>query len=106
MLQTRAPVPAPAPSLPAPPIDPTPFRPYRTYSRIPLTSSITNNKEGNLVDLGLALGRSFRVGWGPKGEMVMLKQGAGGLYGADGKGGSADLSVEKLRMLSVCFSRP
>ncbi|ORY52187.1 nuclear protein 96-domain-containing protein [Leucosporidium creatinivorum] len=81
--------PASVPSVPAPPIDPTPFRPYRTYTRVPLSSSITNSKEGNLVDLGLALGRSFRVGWGPKGEIVKL-----------GTGGASDkLRVERFEML-------
>ncbi|KAM0749545.1 hypothetical protein T439DRAFT_327229 [Meredithblackwellia eburnea MCA 4105] len=47
-------------------------KPYRKYSRVPLTQSVTNGKEGNLVDFGLALGRSFKPGWGPRGELITL----------------------------------
>lgn len=91
--------PAPAAAAPLPAIDPAPFRPHRTYTRPPLAASATNAREGSLVDSGLALGRSFRVGWGPRGEIVSL----GGVYPkarADvGPGDS--LKVEKLRLLAV-----
>lgn len=47
----------------------------------------------------LALGRSFRVGWGPSGEIAHL---GGGLYEAAGSGAKADeVKVDKLRMLAV-----
>lgn len=32
---------------------------------VPKEKSITNNKEHFIGDLGLVMGRSFRVGWGP-----------------------------------------
>jgi hypothetical protein len=38
----------------------------------PLATSIAKGKEGIFVDAGLALGRSYRVGWGPKGELISL----------------------------------
>lgn len=31
-----------------------------------------NGMEGYVIDAGLALGRSFRVGWGPGGTLVHL----------------------------------
>ena len=33
---------------------------------VPMSESISNNRTGFLADHGLTLGRSFRVGWGPK----------------------------------------
>lgn len=36
--------------------------------------SIIQHQEGTAVDAGLALGRSFRVGWGPSGVLVHLGQ--------------------------------
>ncbi|GAA6038823.1 hypothetical protein JCM8097_002913 [Rhodosporidiobolus ruineniae] len=85
---------APAP-VPTPVFDPAPFRSLRTYQRVPLARSVTNGKEGNLVDAGLALGRSFRVGWGPQGEIVSLK----GVYAGGTEGKSDGLKVEKLQLL-------
>jgi nuclear pore complex protein Nup98-Nup96 len=47
-------------------LGPTPFAPSsRKYARIPNSASITTGQDGILADAGLALGRSFRVGWGP-----------------------------------------
>ncbi|GAA5906896.1 hypothetical protein JCM5296_005560 [Sporobolomyces johnsonii] len=86
---------APQP-VPTPIVDPTPFRPHRTYTRVPLSSSVTAGKESNLIDAGLALGRSFRVGWGPRGEMVSLK----GVYERAGGMRSDVITVEKLKLLS------
>ncbi|GAA5958890.1 hypothetical protein JCM21900_002269 [Sporobolomyces salmonicolor] len=81
--------------VPAPIVDPTPFRPHRTYTRVPLSMSVTAGKESNLVDAGLALGRSFRVGWGPKGQIVSLK----GIYERTGGTRSDIVTVEKLKLL-------
>ncbi|GAA6017767.1 hypothetical protein JCM10207_000492 [Rhodosporidiobolus poonsookiae] len=91
-----APPPAAAPApVPVPILDPAPFRSFRAYERVPLASSVTSGKESSLVDAGLALGRSYRVGWGPGGEMVSLK----GWY--DVKGARSDvLKVEKLSLLA------
>lgn len=36
------------------------------------SKSVVQNQEGSVVDAGLALGRSFRVGWGPGGHLVHL----------------------------------
>ncbi|GAA5876351.1 hypothetical protein JCM8547_008890 [Rhodosporidiobolus lusitaniae] len=94
-----APAPAPVAAAPAPvptPIlDPAPFRSFRHYSRVPLASSTLNSKEGSLVDAGLALGRSYRVGWGKRGEVVSLK----GVYEAK-EGRSDVVTVEKVQLLS------
>ncbi|KAF9567185.1 hypothetical protein CPC08DRAFT_627248 [Agrocybe pediades] len=48
------------------------FRPTRKYARVSIASSIANGNEGSYVDAGLAMGRSFRVGWGPGGQLVHL----------------------------------
>lgn len=59
-----------------------------------------------MVDSGLSLGRSSRVGWGPNGEMVSLR----GVYGKEkekekGKEGKSDtVRIEKLRLLEVSTS--
>ncbi|GAA5981519.1 hypothetical protein JCM11641_004083 [Rhodosporidiobolus odoratus] len=85
---------APQP-VPTPVLDPAPFRSYRTYERVPLASSVVSGKEGNVVDSGLAVGRSCRVAWGPRGEIVSLK----GVYG--GKEGKSDtLKVERIKLLA------
>jgi hypothetical protein len=43
-----------------------------TEAIIPLTKSVVTGQEGSHADAGLALGRSFRVGWGPGGTIVHL----------------------------------
>ncbi|KAF9446476.1 hypothetical protein P691DRAFT_733167 [Macrolepiota fuliginosa MF-IS2] len=48
------------------------YKPSRKYARVDKTSSIVNGNEGSFIDAGLALGRSFRVGWGPGGILVHL----------------------------------
>lgn len=53
-------------------IDQEVFRPSRKYARVAVTSSIAQGKEGEFLDAGLALGRSFRSGWGPGGALVHL----------------------------------
>ncbi|BGP43602.1 hypothetical protein JCM10450v2_007777 [Rhodotorula kratochvilovae] len=108
-LASRA-VPQPAPtaaapsSAPLPATDPAPFRPHRTFARTPLAQSVTNGREGNLVDAGLAHGRGFRVGWGKGGEVISLK----GVYPEARKEetGSASLRVEKLRLLANDDAEP
>ncbi|CAA7267293.1 unnamed protein product [Cyclocybe aegerita] len=51
-------------------IDPPIFHPSRKYARVEITSSIANGNEGSYFDAGLALGRSFRVSWGPGGQLL------------------------------------
>ncbi|KAH9478612.1 Nuclear pore complex protein Nup98-Nup96 [Psilocybe cubensis] len=46
------------------------FRPSRKYARVGFTSSIAYGNEGARFDAGLAMGSSFRVGWGPAGQLV------------------------------------
>ncbi|OBZ67690.1 Nuclear pore complex protein Nup98-Nup96, partial [Grifola frondosa] len=47
-------------------------RPSRKYARVVTSASAVNGNENAFVDAGLALGRSFRVGWGPGGTIVHL----------------------------------
>jgi nuclear pore complex protein Nup98-Nup96 len=47
-------------------------QPLRKYERVSHEKSITKSYTGAYMDAGLALGRSFRVGWGPNGELVHL----------------------------------
>ncbi|GAA6013720.1 hypothetical protein JCM11491_005071 [Sporobolomyces phaffii] len=98
--RAAAPAPLPPPSLqqsqpsqpvPTPVVDPAPFRPYRTYSRIPLQDSITRDAENSLADAGLGLGRSYRVGWGSAGELVTLDV---------GKGKSDVINIDKVKLVS------
>jgi nuclear pore complex protein Nup98-Nup96 len=49
-----------------------PFKPTRKYARVESAASAVGGNEGVVVDAGLALGRSFRVGWGPGGIIVHL----------------------------------
>ncbi|GAA5926492.1 uncharacterized protein JCM15063_000290 [Sporobolomyces koalae] len=77
-----APAPAPAPSaaaapsaVPTPVLDPQPFRPYRTYTRVPLADSLTRDRASRPHrDAGLSLARSYRVGWGTRNQLVTLAQ--------------------------------
>ncbi|KAK4051594.1 hypothetical protein OIV83_002734 [Microbotryomycetes sp. JL201] len=77
----------------APPIDPTPFRQLREYERVPLSRSVTHNRQGDLVDLGLAFGRSFKPSWGPHGEIVHF----GALYQSKAQNKANELMVEQLK---------
>ncbi|UZJ56093.1 hypothetical protein CBS101457_005413 [Exobasidium rhododendri] len=42
----------------------------RKYSRLEVSSSVDNGEHGIVIDAGLMMGRSFRVGWGPDGSFV------------------------------------
>ncbi|TFY59543.1 hypothetical protein EVG20_g7759 [Dentipellis fragilis] len=53
-------------------LEPTPYRPSRKYARVQGSASAVKGSEGVFVDAGLAMGRSFRVGWGPAGTLVHL----------------------------------
>ncbi|KAJ3053912.1 hypothetical protein HK097_003102 [Rhizophlyctis rosea] len=44
---------------------------------LPGSESVTFGKETSFVDAGLAMGRSFRVGWGPGGNFVLVGRSAG-----------------------------
>ncbi|KAG9123969.1 DNA-directed DNA polymerase gamma mip1 [Ceratobasidium sp. 392] len=46
--------------------------PLRKYERVETDKSVTKSFTGAYMDAGLALGRSFRVGWGPDGQLVHL----------------------------------
>ncbi|BGP20125.1 hypothetical protein JCM10213_000791 [Rhodosporidiobolus nylandii] len=76
-----------------PVLDPAPFRSYRQYERVPLASSVIKGKEGNVVDDALGVGRAYRVGWGPNGEIVSLKS----VYSPEA-GKSDVLQVERVRL--------
>ncbi|EPQ60401.1 hypothetical protein GLOTRDRAFT_135098 [Gloeophyllum trabeum ATCC 11539] len=45
-------------------------RPVRKFTRISTSESTVLGKESLRADAGLALGRSFRVGWGPGGKLA------------------------------------
>ncbi|KAF8609715.1 hypothetical protein BDV93DRAFT_465151 [Ceratobasidium sp. AG-I] len=47
-------------------------QPLRKYERVENSKSVTRSYAGAYMDAGLALGRSFRVGWGPDGQLVHL----------------------------------
>ncbi|EJF57390.1 hypothetical protein DICSQDRAFT_157411 [Dichomitus squalens LYAD-421 SS1] len=53
-------------------IEPEVYRPSRKYARVESSASAFVGREGAYVDAGLALGRSFRVGWGPGGLLLHL----------------------------------
>ena len=55
-------------------IEPVAFRPSCKYARVESSASIVNGVDDAMVDAGLAFGRSFRVGWGPSGNLVHLGQ--------------------------------
>ncbi|QRW18833.1 nucleoporin [Rhizoctonia solani] len=61
-----APIPKPKPK---PKPEP---QPLRKYERVPNEKSVTKSFSGAYMDAGLALGRSFRVSWGPNGELVHI----------------------------------
>ncbi|KZP25015.1 hypothetical protein FIBSPDRAFT_856394 [Athelia psychrophila] len=61
-------------------IEPLPYRPSRKYARVESSASAVVGNEGAMVDAGLAMGRSFRAGWGPGGTLVHL----GNLCGVSG----------------------
>ena len=84
------------PNFATPVSDPNPLRSYRKYSRVELPMSITCGKEGSIVDSGLMLGRSFRVSWGPKGQLVHFGQ----LYGSTKLPSSSHLAVSTFRALA------
>ncbi|KAI5477610.1 hypothetical protein MNV49_006097 [Pseudohyphozyma bogoriensis] len=81
----------------APVIDPAPFRQFRKYTRVDLPKSVTANRESTLIDSALSLGRSFRVAWGPNGEIIHL----GSLYGEPAPTKSDVLAVSKFKTLST-----
>jgi nuclear pore complex protein Nup98-Nup96 len=53
-------------------VDDTASRTYQKYGKVDLASSTTAGKEGNYLDSGLMLGRSFRVGWSQDGRVINL----------------------------------
>ncbi|KAJ1311780.1 hypothetical protein OPQ81_010246 [Rhizoctonia solani] len=65
---TPAPIPKPK-AKPKPEPEPEPLR---KYERVSSDKSVTKAFAGAYMDAGLALGRSFRVSWGPNGELLHL----------------------------------
>ncbi|KAI0792317.1 nuclear protein 96-domain-containing protein [Abortiporus biennis] len=53
-------------------LEPAAFKPSRKYARIEFARSTPFMHESALIDSGLSLGRSFRVGWGPGGKLVHI----------------------------------
>ncbi|KAL1749061.1 nuclear protein 96-domain-containing protein [Schizophyllum fasciatum] len=53
-------------------VDLVPQRPSRKYARVASSASAVAGCEGHFADAGLAMGRSFRVSWGPGGKLVHL----------------------------------
>ena len=53
-------------------LDPVPYRPTRKFTRVLGAQSVSTGHEGLYVDAGLAFGRSFRVSWGPGGQLAHI----------------------------------
>jgi nuclear pore complex protein Nup98-Nup96 len=53
-------------------LDPVPYRPTRKFTRVLGAKSVSTGQEGSYVDAGLAFGRSFRVSWGPGGQLARI----------------------------------
>ncbi|KAF8517736.1 nuclear protein 96-domain-containing protein [Hysterangium stoloniferum] len=53
-------------------VDPEPYRPARKVARVQSGQSICVGQDGAYVDAGLAFGRSFRVSWGPDGQLARI----------------------------------
>lgn len=73
------------------------FRPIRPTMLVPLAASVANNREGSLVDASLALGRSYRVGFGPQGQVVSLR----GTYRSAAPLQAGLVHVEQLQLAST-----
>lgn len=84
------------PNFSAPVIDPAPFRQLRKYARVELDRSVMAGREGSVVDEGLGLGRSFRVGCGQQGQIVHL----GSLYNKPKPAKSDALAIDRLKLVS------
>ncbi|KZT25680.1 hypothetical protein NEOLEDRAFT_1156120 [Neolentinus lepideus HHB14362 ss-1] len=54
------------------PMAPMSARPIRKFARMSTTKTTSMGKEHLHVDAGLALGRSFRVSWGPGGKLAHI----------------------------------
>ncbi|KAI0676531.1 nuclear protein 96-domain-containing protein [Trametes maxima] len=79
-------------------IEPEPYRPSRKYARVDTSASAFAGHEGAYIDAGLALGRSFRVGWGPGTTLVHL----GDLCGPNSASkSSANASTVKLTTIPL-----
>ncbi|QRV91192.1 nucleoporin [Ceratobasidium sp. AG-Ba] len=78
---TRSGFPASRNALPEAPKPIVEDLPLRKFERVENDKSVTKSFAGAYMDAGLALGRSFRVGWGPDGQLVHL----GKICGASAK---------------------
>ncbi|KIM46777.1 hypothetical protein M413DRAFT_440353 [Hebeloma cylindrosporum] len=86
-------------------IGPPVFRPSRKYARVGITSSIANGHEGAYVDAGLALGRSFRVGWGPSGQLVHLGSICGPMATTATSANTSSITLTKT-LPTLCIPQP
>ncbi|KAJ2988961.1 hypothetical protein NUW54_g8940 [Trametes sanguinea] len=66
------------------------------YARVDSSASAFAGREGAYIDAGLALGRSFRVGWGPGGTLVHLGELCGPNTSPTSRKSSANVSTVKL----------
>lgn len=82
-------------------IEPAPFRPSRKYARVESSASAFTGHEEVFIDSGLSQGRSFRVGWGPGGQLVHL----GKICGVRGSSSStANSSVVNITSIPLLAS--
>ncbi|KIJ52381.1 hypothetical protein M422DRAFT_202467 [Sphaerobolus stellatus SS14] len=53
-------------------LDPEPYKPARKVMRVQGSQSLSSGQESAYADAGLAFGRSFRVSWGPGGQLTRI----------------------------------
>ncbi|CAE6428515.1 unnamed protein product [Rhizoctonia solani] len=88
-------------SVPKPKAKPKPEpQPLRKYERVSNEESVTKSFSGAYMDAGLALGRSFRVSWGPNGELVHLGKICGVTTKDSLPSSSSIVSVSRVPLLS------
>ncbi|THH28963.1 hypothetical protein EUX98_g5225 [Antrodiella citrinella] len=82
-------------------MEPLPYRPSRKYARVGNAASAVSGNENALIDAGLTMGRSFRVGWGPGGTLAHL----GHLCGpADSSSETANSSIVNITSIPIFTS--
>ncbi|CAE7229687.1 unnamed protein product [Rhizoctonia solani] len=89
------------PAIPKPKNKPKPEpEPLRKYERVSNDKSVTKSFAGAYMDAGLALGRSFRVSWGPNGELVHLGRICGATEKDSLSSSPSTINVSKVPFLS------
>ncbi|TPX35117.1 hypothetical protein SmJEL517_g02431 [Synchytrium microbalum] len=74
------------------------YRRIGTVGGIPLRKSIVYGKDHLLVDAGLSMGRSFRVGWGVGGTIVVLAGNKAPGSSPDRPGSSSTISIRRIKI--------